>query len=57
MDRPYTEKEYFSNHAEVVGPGPGWDLRLAYLRDMNIVDLDSDRLSDLPLYRLVPIDE
>lgn len=57
LDRPYTEKEYFSHHTDDIGPGPGWDFRLAYLEDMHIADLDSDCFSDLPLYRLVPIDE
>ncbi len=55
--RPYTEKEYYSHSTEGVGPGPGWDFRRGYMKDgWGIDDGDPSRLSDLPLYELVPVE-
>ncbi len=58
LDRPYTEKEYFSHSTRGIGSGPGWDSRGRYLQDgWGISDLDPRHLSDLPLYDLVPLEE
>ncbi|MFA6198586.1 MAG: hypothetical protein WC734_05585 [Patescibacteria group bacterium] len=57
LNRPYTEKEYFSHSTVDVGPGPGWDQLMTYLRDLGIFDFDPDHLSDLPFYRLQPVEQ
>jgi len=64
IDRPYTEVEYFNHSTEDVGPGPGWDRRRWYLKGMedkgcNITasSLDPKQLSDLPLYKLIPVEQ
>lgn len=58
LNRPYTEREYFSHSTERVGPGPGWDSRGGYLqKGWSIADLDPRHLSDLPLYDLIPLEK
>jgi len=57
-DRPYTEKEFFSNETQGVGPGPGWtEFRYYLFENWGIRDHDLRRLSDLPLYVLIPNEE
>jgi len=56
-ERPYTEKEYYSHSTDGVGPGPGWDYASHYLMEgWKITRKDPERLSDLPLYNLEPIE-
>ena len=58
INRPFTEKEYYSHSTDEIGPGPGWDMRRYYLEDgWDITDGNPKHLSDLPLYNLVPIEE
>lgn len=58
LDRPYTEREFFSHDTEGVGFGPGWDIRWSYLKDgWGIHDGDPNHLSDLPFYELIQIEE
>lgn len=68
-DSGYTVRQWFSHSTEEKGPGPGWDMRIAYLlddewamehigrtfNDEEVISRPFFLLPDVPYYRWNPV--